>query len=433
MEIKTIPFTVILIMAVLPGCTPISQSSVISGNTPKAIQLADRTYDPAIMTAMLYPSFGAPEDNLLPAIIPIGQWNLLLEFDDLSGQQESYYGRLIHCNYNWSKSALSDLDFLTEFNEFPINNYEYSTDTHIPYIHYWLQVPPVKLPGNYVVAVYRGSNKEDVILTRRFMVHDTRVAITREGNLIGASAVAEMNQQINFTVNHKDIDILNPMQDVSVSIRQNQRWDNMATEIKPSFIRTNQRELEYRYFDPEKMFKGGNEFRFFDIRSLNSPGRNIEHIDKTVKPFEAYLFKDKSRTNQAYAQYNDLNGKFIIHNFDFNTPSSANYVMVNFTLACPQPVNGSVYVTGELNYWRSDDRNKMHYDSAAEEYRAKILLKQGWYDYQYIVKSGDLPPYHFEGSHFETENTYEIFIYHRPFQPRADLLIGYIRFEENPR
>lgn len=430
---KTIFFTITLAIAGITGCTPISQSSGISGNPPKILQLTDRTYESDIKTVLLYPSFGAPEDNLLPAVIPMGHWNLLLEFDDLSGQQESYYARVIHCNHDWTKSLLQDLDFMNEFNEFPINNYEFSTDTHIPYTHYWLPVPPVKLPGNYVLMVYRGSSREDFVLTRRFMVYDTRVAIQRGGNLVGAGSVAELNQQINFTVNHKDIDILNPMQDVSVTIRQNQRWDNVSEGVKPGFIRPNQRELEYRFFDPEKMFKGGNEFRFFDLRSLNSPGRNVESVNRAVKPVEAYIFKDKSRAYEAYSQYNDLNGKFVIGNFDFRAPSATNYVNVNFALATPEPVKGSVYVAGALNYWLLNEDNKMHYDTVRKEYQAKMLLKQGWYDYQYIVRSDEVPTYHFEGSHFETENTYEILVYHRPFQPRADLLIGYLRLEENSR
>jgi hypothetical protein len=75
----------------------------------------------------------------------------------------------------------------------------------------------------------------------------------------------------------------------------------------------------------------------------------------------------------------------------------------------------------------------MQYDSVHQEYHSKILLKQGWYDYQYYVKSPPLPPYYFEGSHFETENAYEILVYYRALQPRADLLIGYIRLEKNQR
>lgn len=410
------------------GCTPIAQSSVNSQSNPKILRLADAAYEPQIRTIRLFPA-GSP---LLPAVIPLGQWNLLLEFDDLTTGRSNYNVYIVHCNHDWTRSSLQDLDFMSAYNEFPINNSEFSVDTHLPYVHYWFNLPPVKLPGNYVAVVYRESNKEDIVLSRRFMVYDNQVSFVKDENLLGPGRMADLNQQINFTINHKNLNILNPALDVQVNIRQNQRWDNMAFGIKPSFIRDIEKELEYRFFDDTKMFKGGNEFRFFDLRSLMNPGRNVRYVDRKIKPFEVYIEKDKSRTDEAYAQYDDMNGNYIIENYDFGDLAYTNYAYINFTLASP-PVNGDVFVTGAFNQWNLNKENKMKYDSAQQAYTSTILLKQGWYDYQYYVKSATLPPYYYEGSHFQTENFYEIFVYHKPFQPRADLLIGYVRLYENPR
>ena len=121
-----------------------------------------------------------------------------------------------------------------------------------------------------------------------------------------------------------------------------------------------------------------------------------------------------------------------IDNYDYRDLAFTNYANVTFNLSTP-PVNGDVYVTGAFNYWNLNEENKMQYDSAARNVQGRLLMKQGWYDYQYLVKSSTLPPYYFEGSHFETENRYEILVYNRPFQPRADLLIGYFVVEKNPR
>ena len=370
---------------------------------------------------------------MLPAVTPFGTWNLQLEFDDLRPERDSYYAKIIHCNQDWTKSTLADLDFMTQYNEFPINTYDFSLDTHIPYVHYRLTLPGVKIPGNYVVMVYRGSNRDDIILTRRFMVYKQRVTFTREGSLLGASAVARANQQLNFKINYKNFEIINPMQSVNVTVRQNQRWDNSITGLKPSFLREDIRELEYRFFDPDKMFKGENEFRFFDLRSLNYPGRNVDRVVNTQKPFQAFIQKDKPRTGQAYAQYNDLNGGYNNDNYDSRNSVAANYVNVYFTLASSEPINGEVYLSGAFTNWSLTPEFQMTYDAIKKEYIGSTLLKQGWYDYQYIVKSETLPSHYLEGTHFETENSYEFFIYYRSFQPRADLLVGYIRLEENPR
>ncbi|HEX5171629.1 MAG TPA: DUF5103 domain-containing protein [Cyclobacteriaceae bacterium] len=421
------------LIPVLAGINFSAQSSSIGGNQPnKQLLLVDHAYEDNVKTIQLYPAFGARENELLPAVIPLNQPNLQLEFDVLDSDFETYYARLIHCNHDWTKSDLADLDFMLDFNEFPITQYEFSNATNIPYVHYRFLVPRVKLPGNYVLAVYRGSDREDLILTRRFMVYENRISFTRDGNTIGPGQMADVNQQINFTINYKNIEILNPLVDVNVTIRQNNRWDNLLTNLKPSFARENIKELEYRFFDPDKFFKGGNEFRFFDLRSINYPGRNIATVDKSTDPLTAYIAVDKSRHDESYSQYNDMNGNFVIENLDFPDLSASNYAMIHFTLASPK-VTGEVYVQGALNQWELNEQNKMTYDAKISAYYADMLLKQGWYDYQYLVMSKNLSPLYFEGSHFQTENSYEIFVYYRPFQPRADLLIGYVKFYTNPR
>ncbi len=420
-------FSLITFLA-LASCTPLAQSSSNSESNPKVLRLMDFAYEPPIKTIQLSPE-NAPGDG---AVVSLGQTDLQLKFDDLRSERDTYYARIIHCNYDWTKSDLQDLDFLTVYNEFPINNSEFSVDTHIPYVHYWLTLPPVKLPGNYVVMVYRGVNKEDIILSKRFMVVDQKVSFSKDGNLIGAGSVANMNQQLNFTINYSNVSILNPLLDVHVNIRQNQRWDNIAGDVRPSFVREIEKEMEYRFFDEAKMFRGGNEFRFFDMRSLNNPGRNVGYVARTNKPYDVFIAKDKSRADESYSQYNDFNGDFTIDNYDYRDLAFTNYANVTFTLTAP-PVKGEVYVAGGFNYWNLNEENRMQYDSAKGLYTGTMLLKQGWYDYQYLVKSETLPPYYFEGSHFETENYYEIFVYYKPFQPRADLLIGYVRLEKNPR
>jgi hypothetical protein len=421
------------ILILISGCVPIPQSSDIQSDNNKVLQLSDMRYEPQIKTVRLTPMGLDSRSQLLPAVTPIGTQNLQLDFDDLRDQRDSYYARIIHCNQDWTKSSLSDLDYMPQYNEFPLTTFDFSLDTHIPYVHYQLKLPAVKLPGNYVVMVYRGSDKADIVLTKRFMVYDSRVSFLRQGSLIGPGAMASANQQLNFSINYKNVEIINPMETVNVTIQQNQRWDNLITGLKPSFLRENLRELEYRFFDPEKMAKGGNEFRFFDLRSLNYPGRNVATVDKTQKPFQVFVQPDKSRNGQAYAVYDDLNGNFNNDNYDFRNAVAGNYANVHFTLQSPEPVNGEVYLSGAFTNWSFLPEYKMTYDAIKKEYTGTAFLKQGWYDYQYIVKSSSLPSYYFEGSHYETENEYEIFIYYRSFQPQADLLIGYIRLVENVR
>ncbi|MCA6415214.1 MAG: DUF5103 domain-containing protein [Cytophagales bacterium] len=94
------------------------------------IEFADKTYEPQIKTVLLYSGLGNSRENLRPAVVPLQQQSLVLEFDDLQENSSDYYVKLIHCNYDWTKSTLMDLDFLESFNENRILDYAYSINTH---------------------------------------------------------------------------------------------------------------------------------------------------------------------------------------------------------------------------------------------------------------------------------------------------------------
>lgn len=406
-------------------------SPVVYGQ--KKLEFLDKSYEDEIRTVMLFPGLGGSGNNLRPAAVPIENQNLLLEFDDLQAERSNYYVKLIHCNQDWTKSSLMDLDFLTDYNEFPINEYDLSSNVSIAYVHYFFQVPAVKLPGNYLLVVYRENDEKDILLSRRFMIYSNQVSIFQDDQLQGNNRLWATNQQLNFKVNYSRLDMVNPLESVHAVIRQNQRWDNVRVNVKPSFIREDKRELEYRFFDQDNQFMAGNEFRFVDFRSLNYPGQNTGRMDRSERPFHLFVQTDKSREDQAYALFQDLNGNFVIENQDFqNAPLSGDYLFVTFTLAT-SPVNGQVYVLGAMNNWLRSDESRMTFRKDKNVYETTLLLKQGLYNYQYWVESRNENGFKFEGSHFETENIYEIFIYYRPFRPNADLLVGYYLIQVNKR
>lgn len=406
----------------------------VAANGQKKLIFKDVVYEEQVKTVMAYPQNNGPRDYQLPAIAPLQNQNLVLEFDDILEVKNNYYARLIHCNYDWSKSSLRDLDFMSEYNEFPINDYQSSSNTHLPYFHYRFNIPRVKIPGNYLLFVFREGSREDIILSKRIMIYDSQARITSNNQLAGQSTLSGTNQQINFLVNYGDIPVINPIETFHSVIRQNQRWDNARLEITPSFIREDIRQLEYRFFNQDKQWAAGNEFRFVDFRSLNFPGQNTERVERRVKPFELFVRIDAPRTDAVYAQYRDLNGHYVIENLDTHENTlTGQYLFANFTLTSPPLKGSSVYVVGQFNQWDRNEENKMKYNAATASYEASILLKQGRYDYQYFVQSADLPSYEVEGSHFETENSYEILVYYTSLQPRADLLIGYYPLTINAR
>ncbi|GCC50556.1 DUF5103 domain-containing protein [Chryseotalea sanaruensis] len=417
----------LLVLLLLASCTPLSYPTTgeVSYNL-----FDDGVFSSTIKTVQLYPDKNDATNVLLPASVPIQEQNLRLEFDDLVTAYQSYTVRISHCNSDWTKSSLSNLDFLMEYNSFPINQYAFSSDTHIPYLHYWFIVPSVKLSGNYVLTVYLDDSKP--VLSKRFMVYSKQVQLSLNTDLSGAGQLNN-KQGISLSFQYPNLDVINASTQFEVQIRQNQRWDNLITNIPPAFIREAERAIEYRVNDEDYMHDGGNEYRFIDLRTIINTGQNLAKIDRSVKPYTAYAGLDKSRQHDRYSQYLDFNGNFVIMNYDYTLQYSENYIKTVFTLSTGKKIDGTVHLEGKLVNNSFSKESEMLYDSARKEYRKELLLKQGWYNYQYIIEKGNKKSNLLEGNHFETENLYEVLVYYKSLQPRADLLVGYLQLNKNPR
>ena len=201
------------------------------------------------------------------------------------------------------------------------------------------------------------------------------------------------------------------------------------TDLKPSFIHDLEKELIYRNFNLSNNFKSGNEFRFFELTSVNYNMRNVAKINETDNRFDAYLMRDKFRGYEAYSIIHDLNGGYVIENKDYsNEDLDSEYIYTHFYLEAPDKVRDDIYVVGKLTDWKTSEENKMTYIEGSDIYTCTLLLKQGVYDYQYLVPGYSENPNIIEGNHFETENNYEILVYYRHPVLRTDVLLGYSSF-----
>jgi hypothetical protein len=399
----------------------------------KQMLYADQVYEANIATVQLRPisdPFG------LPILRFGGADQLRLDFDDLSPDFTNYGYTLIHCTHDWQPSDLLKAEYLEGLQDYYIENYEFSLNTYIPYTHYWLTIPnntiKISKSGNYVLVVYKNNNPEDVVLTRRFMVYENVVTVTAD--VIRATRLEERDthQQLNFTLTHIGYDIPNPFFDLYVNVVQNGRWDNARIDIKPKFIKNQQ--IDYN-FEGENTFYGGNEFRNFDTKQLTELTLNTR---KTVldSNYTVYLVPETPRLATRYSFNEDINGRFVIRRLNSTTPETeADYAWFDFYLASDPIEEGDVYVFGQLSDWRINPRFKLQYDPQTKAYRGKILLKQGYYNYQYVVVNEATQladETQIEGSHWETSNEYTILVYHREIGIRYDRLIGINKFMQRP-
>jgi len=387
----------------------------------------NRIYKDGIYTALLHRD---GFDLTYPFIELKSTEKLRLSFDDFSDNTSNYYYTIIHCDANWQPSPLSPMDYIDGFVDDQITDYNFSFNTLQPFVHYSLTIPNenfrIKLSGNYILLVFEDGLKDFPVLTKKFMVVDSRTEI--KANIKRATI-------INLMRSHQEIDIVlrntfrvrDPFQDIQLVILQNGRWDNAITNLKPIFVRDD--ELIYDY-EEENTFPGGSEFRYFDLKSIRYQSERIQAIEFIRPLYHVYLVPDEFSTFKVYLQWQDLNGKFLIKNSDANDSRvEADYVNVHFSLERNQPVsNGNIYVFGLLSDWQFSRKNMMKFNAEAKKYELTMLLKQGYYDYQYVYledKSTIADAGFIEGNHWQTENDYIVLTYYREFGSRYDQLTGF--------
>jgi hypothetical protein len=87
--------------------------------------------------------------------------------------------------------------------------------------------------------------------------------------------------------------------------------------------------------------------------------------------------------------------------------------------------NEEIYIYGAFNNFELNELNKMYYNPALELYEGVLLLKQGFYNYKYVLKQNEvLFKNTLSGSHSLAENDYLILVYYRNIGSRYDALVG---------
>ena len=400
------------------------------------LQYRDYTYRDNIKTVQLY----RKDDQLsFPILFLGGTEQLELHFDDLAADFETYTYTIVHCNSNWKPSDLVITEYLSDFFNGFIEDYQYSINTLFPYIHYKVAIPnnqvKFKLSGNYLLKVYSNNNEEDLLLTKRFYVVEKRVSIKSDIRMATLARHRDYKQEVDFIIDHRNYPIQDIYSDLKVMISQNRRWDNAINTLKPLIIRST--ELIYN-FEDKNLFDGDNEYRFFETRNLRYQSMNIDGVQIIGGKTHVYILPEEPRSFKRYLFRPDINGKRQINRE--NSPLSnreADYMITHFNLKKENQVpGGDIYVFGELSDWDYKPEFKMTYVEVNGAYELTTTLKQGYYNYSYAYlpngeEVGDLST--IEGTHSETNNDYYIFVYHRENGTVYDKLIGFEIKTINPQ
>ena len=353
-----------------------------------------------------------------------------ITFDVLTGYESDIYYTIDHCNYDWNKSKLLKSEYLQGFDDVKIDNYYSSFNTYQIYTHYKLNIPNNDLritkSGNYVIKFFDEFGVE--LFHRKFILFENSSAVGIEIKRSRDLQFINEKQIINFEISPRTSYFINPEKNVKVLIFKNDNLKDSIMGLKPMFNKGNN--LVYRY-DKELSFWGGNEYLYFDNKNIRNTSIKIRSYDLT-DIYSNYLYTDISRIGKKYTYNPDINGNFVINNIGSNEDYiEADYANIYFSLNPNNKFTNSemdIYVVGSFNDYELKNKNKMVFNNLRNKFQLKLKLKQGFYNYKYVVvdKSKKIIKNLNVGGNFdETENKYSVVVYYRENGGRYDKVIGY--------
>jgi len=382
--------------------------------------------------------FGIRSLLLAEPIIELGSSAQVdLNFDVLGEEIREFRYDLTHCDKNWVQSQLNPSDYLKNFGEGDIRNFDLAFNTVSKFTHYNLSLPNQFVSwtksGNYLLNVYDDSSG-DLVMRLRFCVSEQLVNLSINQTRPGTVARDKTHQEFDVGLDLSQSRLENPRRSLTLSIIQNGDWRTGIYDLAPRFIRDDNLLWDYQN---KLTFPAHREWRTIDIRTLRSAGGRIEDIRREDDNFFVYLAPDPVRVDFPFETRIDLNGKFIIENFDNpsgfddqrNFDLQSEYTTALFTLKMPRDESiEPIYLYGGLTNYQMNELNEGRYNSMLNAYMFSTPIKQGFYNYAYVSvgSDGSKPVWDsIEGNTFQTENTYSFLLYYRPYGERYDRLISY--------
>lgn len=375
----------------------------------------------------------------LPIIVLDSEDWVTISFDHFSHEYHRFCCHLEHCNADWTTSDLFEVDYMDGFNDRPIEWYANSLNTTFLYTHYLVEYPnedlSIKKSGNYRVIIFDEDTdlEQDsrqpsfkghpVVAEACFKVVEPLVNVSAEVTSNTDIDTHSSHQQVSFSLMHPNYSIDHPNEELKIVVSQNNCPDMTIRGIRPTY--QNPGKLDYVH-NRSLIFPGGNEYRRFEVINMHYGSQNVNEISFFEPYFHAELLPDAQR--RAYSFDSDHNGRFYVrYNLAEDNDVEADYLFVHFSLNIPYSPDVDYFLTGSFSHYSLLPENQLRFNAQKSMYECTLLLKMGAYDYQYVCvdKDGTICiPSPSDGSFYEAENEYTIYVYHRAFGERYDRLIA---------
>jgi len=384
-------------------------------------------FEPTIRSLQIYPE----ENDQLPPVWILGSSDkLIVTFDELAEERRYMRYELLHCNSNWMPGTLVDSEFLDGFNEASVEDYAYSYGTKTHYVNYRITIPDGNmwplLSGNYLLRVYDESAPDRILLQVRFYVVEPLVKVVADVSSRTDIDYNARHQQLKIEVDTKRMDLRDYFSDLQLVITQNGREDNRHIVTHPLRVAP---PMLYFESSPHLIFPAGNEYRRFETISATVPCMGVESVGYSEPYYHFQLYTDTPRRDKDYKYDSTQHGRYRIREYNSaQSATEAEYAVTHFSLDMPELHNADVFIDGDMMLRRFDPDSRMVYNRATGLYEASPLLKQGAYNYQYLVvprngsTTGETSVV--EGDFYQTVNEYMIYVYYRKPGERYDRLVG---------
>ena len=330
--------------------------------------------------------------------------DIILSFDNLYITAQDFYLEIEHNDYKWNKSVIRKNEFLDGYDDVRIKNYKNSYNTIQDYINYQFNLSnnefKIKKSGNYKIIV--NDENGNLIFEEKLIIREKNstgvIEITRTDNI----NYSESSHQLKVTMPCNSCEINSNQYDYVMVIYKNNNLNNPFILYEPDYS------LAGNFIYDNLIFNAGSEYLNFDNSKVLDSSSEIMEV-RINESYETILYPDI--LGNKYSLESDLNGSFKTFSTNNNPRNELEYSLVHFKLSLENfnfnPLENDVFIVGDFNRHIISESYKL--DFRGKYLEKKILLKQGFYNYKYVIDDSKNDVKNF----WQTDNNYTAILYEK--------------------
>ncbi len=324
-----------------------------------------------------------------PSTDGAGADGLVLEFDLLGTRSEALSVVFLHRDRYWRDDGVDPIRLIRGFFRDEIVDMEHARATRAPYVHYRYHFPNqgvrFLVSGNYILRVTERFEPDRVLFERPFVVTEeqTELVFSVQPMLVPGRGMPFSQPIVRFQLPE---DLSTSVMDFQTCFVRNADFALARCRPTPALIDL---PIVHYHLDPGSSFAPGPHVHGLDLTRIQV-GSQVHEIDFTSSPYRLTLEPDDLGLGPRWVG-SPLFGQSVISAAAVDRVEAdvaGEYVWVNFRVV-PSERDGTpdgVSLTGSFSGWRSDEAVPMQWNAAEGFFEVEVLLKQGLYEYGYLVE-----------------------------------------------